>query len=203
MAAYFVLTAAILDFLDGFVARALNAQSELGKQLDSLADVVSFGVAPGMILYNFAGSCSTVDGFCITPYFALLIPIFSAVRLAKFNIDTRQSDSFIGLPTPACAMLVISIPFTHDTFVLIQPIMQSQYFIRAFSMIMAYLLVSEISMISLKFKNLGIANNLSRYLLIAISAISIIWLGIPGLTLAILFYILLSIITHLTQKSTI
>ena len=114
-ASVFIFIAAVFDFLDGNAARLLKAHSELGKQLDSLSDMVSFGVAPGIMIFrmisaNCAGSCNIMEQMHITPYFAMLIPICSALRLAKFNIDLRQEVNFIGMPTPANALFFASIP---------------------------------------------------------------------------------------------
>ena len=115
MASLFIFIAALFDFLDGMAARLLDARSELGKQLDSLADIVSFGVAPAIIVFRLLsfgceGSCNILDRLYITPYFSLLIPVCSAIRLGKFNIDLRQEENFIGLPTPANAIFFASIP---------------------------------------------------------------------------------------------
>ena len=114
-ASLFIFLAAIFDFLDGTAARVLDARSELGKQLDSLADIVSFGVAPGIIMFQLLsvgceGSCNILERMHITPYFSLLIPVCSAIRLGKFNLDLRQEENFIGLPTPANAIFFASIP---------------------------------------------------------------------------------------------
>ena len=106
--AYFVILAATFDFFDGFTARLLKVQSDMGKELDSLADVISFGVLPGILLYSLTES-QTEAAFL--PYCTLIIPMLSAYRLAKFNLDTRQSDRFIGLPTPANALLLTTIPY--------------------------------------------------------------------------------------------
>jgi CDP-diacylglycerol--serine O-phosphatidyltransferase len=203
MAGYFIVAAGILDFFDGFIARALHAQSELGKQLDSLADVVSFGVAPGMIFYMFAGKCLNMDGFCITPYVAFLIPVFSAIRLATFNIDTRQTNGFIGLPTPANAFLILSIPFAMDQHIALAPIFQQQIFLKLFPIASAYLLTSEIAMPALKFKTYSFAENKTQYLLIILGALSIAFFQIPGIGISILLYILIAIIQHFLPKKNI
>lgn len=196
LAAYLIAAAAVIDFFDGFVARLLNAQSPIGQQLDSLADVVSFGVAPGFIFYYFAGVCLNSDSFCITPYFAFLIPIFSAIRLAKFNIDTRQTYGFIGLPTPANALLIASIPFVADQYLFLKPITDSQIFLRSIPMLSAYLLTSEIPMLSLKFQSAALKDNYMKIILLVIGAISIALFREAGVAISILAYILLSIITH-------
>ena len=113
-AAYFIFAAAVFDFCDGFAARLLNARSPLGLQLDSLADVVSFGAAPSAVIYSLLLH-RLPDGWpAFLPFGAFLIAVFSALRLAKFNVDERQSESFIGLPTPACALLICGLPFVQN-----------------------------------------------------------------------------------------
>ena len=200
-ASLFIGAAAILDFFDGFAARLLNAHSEIGKQLDSLADVVSFGVAPGMIFYMLAGKCFAPTGFCINMYLPFLIPIFSAVRLAKFNIDTRQSDSFIGLPTPANALFIASIPFilSHDTFGM-ATFFQNQYFLKLFPILSAYILVSELPLIALKFKNFSWTDNKARYIFLVLSLLSIIAFQYLGIAISIILYIKVSIINNLLKN---
>ncbi|MFN4973529.1 MAG: CDP-diacylglycerol--serine O-phosphatidyltransferase [Bacteroidota bacterium] len=201
-ASYFIFAAAILDFFDGFVARALKAQSELGKQLDSLADVVSFGVAPGMIFYMFGSSCLATDGFCYVPYLSLLIPVFSALRLAKFNIDTRQTDRFIGLPTPANAMFMASLPFLPGMYgEVLDQVLKSELFLKLVPLISAYLLVAEIPLIALKFKSFSVSANLYRYALILVSCVSVLLFNAGGIAAAVIFYIVLSVIQNLTDKT--
>lgn len=195
--------AAILDFFDGFVARLLKVGSELGKQLDSLADVVSFGVAPGMICYAMAGQCFG-EGFCINKYLPFLIPAFSAVRLAKFNIDTRQSDSFIGLPTPANALFIASIPFIiqHNSLG-IGWLFEHRYFLIFFPLLSAYLLVAELPLLALKFKHFKWIGNQFRYILILTSILSVIFFQYLGVALAIVFYVLLSVLQQMIQPKRI
>lgn len=206
-AAVFIFIAAILDFLDGNFARILDAHSELGKQLDSLADVVSFGVAPGLMIYqmisvNCAGSCNFLERMHITPYFALLIPIFSALRLAKFNIDLRQEVNFIGLPTPANAIFFASIPLV----LFVQPNMFSlihlDFLITFFSntriltilaVFFSYLLISDFKIFSMKFKNYGWKGNQLRYILLIASLILFILFFLSAIPIIIVLYILLSI----------
>ncbi len=195
--------AAVLDFFDGFAARFLKVSSEIGKQLDSLADVVSFGVAPGMIFYMLAGKCFG-EGFCINMYLPFLIPAFSAVRLAKFNIDTRQSDSFIGVPTPANAMFIASIPFIlqHDTWN-VAWIFEHRYFLVLFPILSAYLLVAELPLLALKFKSFKWKGNEFRFLLIIFSVASVLIFQYLGVAIAIVLYILLSIVQQLLQPKKI
>ena len=205
-AAWFIGIAAILDFFDGFVARLLNAYSEIGKQLDSLADVVSFGVAPGMIFYVisqdhllFGNSFPMyVPLLIVFSYLPFLIPIFSAVRLAKFNIDTRQSDSFIGLPTPANALFVCAIPFVLES----GPdwaalLFASKYFLLLFPIISSYLLVAELPLFALKFKNFSFTDNSLRYLFLLGCGVLIFFFHYFGVGLSIVLYVLLSLLVHL------
>ncbi len=198
-ASIFIAFAAVLDFFDGFAARALNAHSEIGKQLDSLADVVSFGVAPGMIFYMLEKEYFI--GFEFFAFLAFLIPVFSALRLAKFNIDTRQSDSFIGLPTPANAIFISAIPFVmiHDSFGTAF-LFQNQYFLIFFPIFSAVILISELPLIALKFKNFNWGVNKSRYIFLALSLVSIISFQYLGIIISILLYIIVSIINNLQHK---
>lgn len=151
LAFIFMLAASVFDFLDGTAARLLDAYSDLGKELDSLCDCVSFGLLPAVMLYNCSSACSF--GNCWTCWAALIIPVFSAIRLAKFNIDPRQTSGFIGLPTPACAMLTGALCFyvAHDPASTFATWMAAPVFVPIFSLIMSYLLISEIPMFSFKF----------------------------------------------------
>jgi CDP-diacylglycerol--serine O-phosphatidyltransferase len=202
-ASIYIGSAAILDYFDGFAARALKAYSEIGKQLDSLADVVSFGVAPGMIIYYLAGQCYAPSGFCINMYIPFLIPVFSAIRLAKFNIDTRQSDSFIGVPTPANGLFIASIPFimANDTYG-IASLFSNHYFLILFPLLSAYMLVAELPLLALKFNTFGWKGNEFRWILILTTILSVVIFRYLGVMVAIVLYILISIIHNLTQKNT-
>lgn len=192
-----IVAAAVFDFFDGLAARALKAYSPMGKELDSLADVVSFGVAPGMILFTSLriwASSSSVG--CLSeyiPYLAFVVPAFSGLRLAKFNIDERQTTSFIGLPVPAHALLWSSAAYSLQEWLLSGQIWVAVVIIAAFCAT-SYLLVSEIPMFSLKIKSLSWKGNELRYILIIASALLIITFGFIGISGAILLYILLSII---------
>ncbi len=214
-ASYLIGIAAVLDFFDGFTARLLKVHSPIGKDLDSLADVVTFGVVPGLIIHRMLEIGYLVNHqeyeVIITNswllYIPLLIPIFSAIRLAKFNNDTRQTDSFIGVPTPANAILIASIPLivNWDTqfdlkncgliHFLIQP-----YTLLALSVIMSYLLVAELPLIALKFKNFGWKGNEIRYIFLGLSLVSLIVFRYLGLTISIFLYIGLSLINNLFFK---
>lgn len=191
-----IVIAAVFDFFDGMLARLLHAYSEIGKELDSLADMVSFGVLPAVIIYQL---------FLLSPqpgptshwlnYSAFLIAIFSALRLAKFNIDTRQSENFIGLPTPANALLIASFPFImEDGNALFISFARNPYILAAFSLFMGLLLVAEIPLISLKFKSLKLSGNLLRYILIFSSLILLFIFKFAAVPIIIILYFLISFI---------
>lgn len=195
-AVIWIIIAAIFDFSDGLAARLLKAYSPLGKELDSLSDIVSFGVAPGMALYTLLSLSASVDNHVLLsswlPYMAFIIPIFSGLRLAKFNIDERQTTSFIGMPVPAHALLWGSLSYSlqpiiayHAQFVL--------YGCIILSIFSSYLLVSEIPMFSMKVKNLSWKGNELRYLLAGCCAIFVILFGFLGIAGTIILYISLSL----------
>ena len=184
-AIYFVMLAGVFDFLDGFAARMLKVQSPMGKELDSLADMVSFSTLPTLFLFVHLQELS----FHWAAYSALLIAPFSALRLAKFNIDDRQSDKFIGLPTPANAIFVTSLYLIDMTLP-----MEAWILIALFS---AGILVAPVEMIALKFKSFALRDNGVRYLLIVFVITIMAILGISGLVYVIPGYILLSIISNL------
>ena len=202
-AAYAVFIAAFFDFLDGMAARLLKVHSDLGKQLDSLADMVSFGVLPSVIIYHLFYLPNEDPNNLNWLYFgAFFIAVFSALRLAKFNIDTRQSNSFIGLPTPASAMFSASFPL-----ILLQgnasftDIILSHWFLYTFIVINCWLLVAELPLLSLKFKNLGFAENIYRYVLLIFAAICLVIFKFAAIPVIIFFYVILSIIQIRTTKN--
>lgn len=192
-----MLAAAACDFCDGFAARMLNAYSDMGKELDSLADMVSFGALPALMMHRLMIITGT-DG--IWSYIPLLIGVFSALRLAKFNIDTRQTESFIGLATPACAMIcgsfayyVISTPFS-----VLHGWATCTFFIPAVSLILSFLLVSEIPMFSMKLKKgskLSDRANIQRLCFAAIVVLACIITLIAGLNWS--FIVLLSFTAYI------
>lgn len=192
-----IVAAAVFDFFDGLAARALKAYSPMGKELDSLADVVSFGVAPGMVLFTSLRIwASSSSAGCLSeyiPYIAFVVPAFSGLRLAKFNIDERQITSFIGLPVPAHALLWSSAAYSLQEWLLSGQTWVAVVMIAAFCAT-SYLLVSEVPMFSLKIKSLSWKGNELRYILIIASALLIISFGFIGISGAILLYILLSVI---------
>jgi CDP-diacylglycerol--serine O-phosphatidyltransferase len=200
-ACWLVLLAAVFDFGDGMAARILRAPSEIGKQLDSLGDMVSFGVLPGVIMLKLLERAlvgeTAVDYNNLTPmlaYGAFLISVFSGLRLAKFNIDTRQTTSFIGLPTPACTLLVASLPLiiANDRFG-VAPLILQPATLLVLTVLLSYLLVAELPLFALKFKNLRWGDNKIRFIFVIcalVLALALQWAAVP---LIILLYILLSI----------
>ncbi|MEX2593899.1 MAG: CDP-diacylglycerol--serine O-phosphatidyltransferase [Anditalea sp.] len=189
--AYFIFAAAVFDFFDGFVARLLKANSGIGKQLDSLADLVTFGVLPAFIVFKML---QNIDPGSYLPFLAFLIGVQSALRLAKFNIDTRQADRFIGVPTPANALLISTLPFLAEQFHWTEALIYNQYFLLIFSLLFAWLLTVELPLIALKFKNFSIKDNIYRYLTLIIAIICLLTMGIAGIPFAIISYVGLSII---------
>lgn len=264
--AVFVGLAALLDFLDGFAARLLKVSSPIGKDLDSLADMVTFGLVPGITVFHlfyFALIQSKTQGITyeiqqlsrengiafqfsswelLLPYLAFFITVFSAIRLAKFNNDERQTDSFIGLPTPANAILIMSIPvylsleFGFDSFdFTINPLfytkgaynslflsksvgtilsdpsigligktciqtLSSIWFYIVFTFLFSYLLIAEIKLLSLKFKNFRIKGNESRFIFLSLSLLLIILGGISVFGLVIVLYLIISLTENFIKK---
>jgi CDP-diacylglycerol--serine O-phosphatidyltransferase len=202
-AAYLVGLAAIFDFFDGFAARMLKVSSAIGKDLDSLADMVTFGVVPGVVMFHLLNSSlireiekyNVYENNLFLKYLPFIITIFSAIRLAKFNNDTRQTESFIGLNTPANAMIICSIPL----------ILQQHPYLETFinpcgiivtSLILSLLLVSEIPMFSLKFKHFKWKGNQIRFVFLALSVLMLVTLQFVGVPLIIISYVLLSLLTN-------
>lgn len=195
--AYFVILSAGFDFLDGFAARLLKVQSDMGKELDSLADVVSFGVLPGILLYSLTKAQTDSQ---ILPYLTLIIPMLSAYRLAKFNLDTRQSDRFIGLPTPANALLLSTLPHLVAHWPELAPWVTSPIALVLIAWATSILLVSELPLIALKFKNSSFAGNAYRYTLLCLGAFFFSWLQLASIPLIIIAYLLLSGVEQLLLK---
>jgi CDP-diacylglycerol--serine O-phosphatidyltransferase len=200
IASLFIGIAAVVDFLDGFVARLFNASSEMGKQLDSLADVVSFGVAPSMIIYQFlrvslSGSDTGLDTSVIWLVPAFIIAAAGAYRLARFNLDNSQAYGFKGVPIPAAGLLTASLPLIYwnsnsDT---ILNILLNKWFLYAYILVISWLMVSKLPLMALKFKDLSVKNNLPKYLLVGFSVLAAIflhWLAVPVIFIA---YIILSL----------
>jgi len=200
-AAVFILLAAFLDFFDGMAARMLNVSGDMGKQLDSLADVISFGVAPSFIAYFLLDNSTDIP---YVPYLAFLIAIFSAIRLAKFNIDERQSDSFIGFPTPAHALFWVGIALSywqswnteHGSWAVELLLGFSSQWTILFAAIVGFCsaMVSEMPLLSLKFKHFGFKGNEYRYILLIASFIFIALFLFASVPFILLLYLLLSTI---------
>ncbi|GMQ30531.1 CDP-diacylglycerol--serine O-phosphatidyltransferase [Algoriphagus confluentis] len=193
-AATYVLLAAALDFLDGLLARLLNVQSGIGKELDSLADVVSFGVLPGIVLFRMTLGSTTWDWL---PYFTLIVPMLSAYRLAKFNLDTRQNDRFIGLPTPANALFISTLPHLALLWPKIGIWITGPVSLLFIAWFFSILLVAELPLIALKFKHFRFSGNQFRFLLVGVSFLAFGLFQLAGIPLIILTYILLSIAENL------
>lgn len=221
-AAIFIFAAAAFDFFDGLAARVLKVHSELGKQLDSLADIISFGVAPTIILVMLLRSSLNVyyastflaAGAKTVQYFPFVLVIFSAMRLAKFNIDTRQYDSFIGVPTPANGIFIASLPliiqsnnsmlfpgliFIPGQNILGETIAKLAYtpsVIFGYSVVMSYLLISEIPLFALKFKTLSWEENKIKFIFLITSLLLFIILNVTAIPLIIILYIVLSLLNN-------
>ena len=204
MAAYFIFAAAVFDFFDGFAARWLRAYSEMGKELDSLADAVSFGVAPASVMYAMLLLSVEKYGLPVKTFTcgwwiaatAFVIAIFSALRLAKFNIDTRQTDSFIGLPTPANALFICSLAFLSSGKHTWAMFTGNLFFLLAVTIVFSYLLIAELPLFSLKFKSFDWNSNKIRYVFIALSTLILAILQWAGLAAVVLAYIILSVFTN-------
>lgn len=200
LASLFIGIAGLVDFLDGFVARLFNASSELGKQLDSLADVVSFGVAPSMILYQFLrlSFASEEDGLHVSQYW--LAPVFilacaAAYRLGRFNLDASQQYGFKGVPVPAAGLLVASLPliYWNESAEWVHAILLNKWFIYGLVLVLSWLMVSRLPLMALKFKDKSLAGNMPKIILLALSLLCIIflkWLSVPVI---FILYILLSL----------
>lgn len=197
-AALFVFFGIFFDFFDGFLARKLNVSSEMGLQLDSLADLVTSGLAPALVLVNLIelSILPSQDANCFLPYLGLLVLLCSAYRLAKFNISTEQSQFFIGLPTPANALLIMSLPLVldyqnSDSY---NALILNPFFLVVVTLLSSFLLNAPVKLIALKFKTLNFSENASKYILIIFSLVGLILFKFAGIPLIIIFYIMLSLI---------
>mgnify|MGYP002620381675 CR=1 FL=1 len=195
-----ILLGACFDFLDGLSARALRVFSPIGKELDSLADAVTFGLAPSCMIFSLLREmiavhygCHTFSGIGLLPFAAFAVAVFSALRLAKFNIDSRQTTAFLGLPTPANALFWGSLITGSHSAIASAP--HSMWGIVLLTVLMCGLLVSEIPMFSLKFHNLRWEENKVRYLFLAVSLLLLILLKVNGFAAIVGWYILLSLLT--------
>lgn len=202
MAAVMIFAAAVFDFLDGFAARALHAKSPIGADLDSLSDVVSFGVAPSFIIAWYlkaSGLHCNMMHFDIIPCLAFLIAVFAAIRLAKFNNDTRQASSFIGLPVPATGLFIASLPLMMSAIGsdnVLADVVLSPYFLLFSSAILCWLMISEVPFFSFKIKNISFKDNVLRYIVVIFALLSVAFFKIAALPFIFIFYILLSVIFY-------
>ena len=193
------------DFFDGFAARLLNVSGELGKQLDSLADMVTSGVAPGLIMMQLLETSqahsfsNSIENYL--PYVGLLLILAACYRLANFNIDTRQSDSFIGVPTPAMALFVISLPLIglHSDVTFFTDLVHNNYFLIAVTLLLSYLMNAEIPLFALKFKSFGIKDNVMKYLFLLTSVVLLVLLQFVAIPLIIVLYVVISLTTNLKK----
>lgn len=231
------MLACVFDFLDGFAARGLDQGSPMGKELDSLADMVTFGVVPGMVMFQmiqFAHEARVLAGefdwTVYLPYIGFIVPLFSALRLAKFNVDTRQSESFIGLPTLANALFICGLPllfelnnsemyqFTGKNYLLqdyapgtmealsdmqyaLQNFWQSQVTLVAVSIVMSILCIVPMRMFSFKIKSLKWKGNEIRYIFLLITGALFAMLKLAALPMVIVVYIIMSVIYAITKRS--
>ncbi len=207
--AYLVGIACLFDFLDGMAARLLNVKSEIGKQLDSLADMVSFGVLPGVMMFKMISLADPIHPF-ETPHsntysgmIGFLIVIFSAIRLAKFNIDARQTDSFIGVPTPAATIFIASLPLIVNFHSIHEAYISSEalyYSLITTTFVFSFLLVAPLPLIALKFTNFSFADNKIRYIFLLLSVLLLLFFKFVGVPIIIILYLIVSIINNLLIK---
>ena len=207
IAAYFVLLGIFFDFFDGFAARIFKVEGELGKQLDSLADVVTSGVVPGIVIYKLLQTKNTIEIFNtevvswktqeieLLPFFGLLFTLAAAYRLAKFNIDERQTSSFIGLPTPAATLVVLSLPLilNYSSLEFATTLIENKWFLIGLTVVLSFLMNAEIPLFSLKFKDYSWKNNKVKFVFLILTIALVIGLQFIAIPLVILVYILFSI----------
>jgi len=220
-ATFFVFLGIFFDFFDGFFARLYKVEGEFGKELDSLADMVTSGIVPGLIMYQLLLYATQEKWFnqlsCdignwesfketnlfFLPFIGLIIPLASAFRLANFNIDERQSDSFIGLPTPAFALFVVSLPlilnYSDNQFFI--DLIHNNYVLVGITLLGSYLLNSDMPLFSLKFKNYSWGDNKMKYLFLISSLVLLIIFKTVAIPLVIILYVLISLIENTTQKN--
>jgi CDP-diacylglycerol--serine O-phosphatidyltransferase len=201
MAFYFVCLGIFLDFFDGFFARLFKVSGSLGLQLDSLADMVTSGVVPGFVMFKMMLSSNVAmnEGWLqYFPYLGFIIALGSCMRLAKFNIDTRQTDSFIGLPTPANALFILSLPLVlkySDSLMMLE-ILTEKWVLLLISLFSAYILNAEIPLFSLKIKKFNFKDNALQIVFLIIAVLLLVFLNYLAIPLIIIFYVLLSVINN-------
>ena len=206
MAFYFVSLGIFLDFFDGFFARLFQVSSPLGLQLDSLADMVTSGVVPGIVMYQLMGSSSSFPqwGWAVEPwpFLGFLITLGSCYRLANFNIDTRQTDSFIGLPTPANALFILSLPLVllYSDSMLVLELLTNPWILVVITILSVYLLNAEIPLFSLKIKTFSLQKNALQIGFLVASLLLLVFFQYAGIPLVIVFYVLLSVANNALSK---
>ena len=199
MAFYFVCLGIFLDFFDGFFARLLKVSGPLGLQLDSLADMVTSGVVPGYVMFfMLSNSQHEISASPILPYLGFIITMGSCYRLAVFNIETRQTNSFIGLPTPANALFILSLPLVlkYSDSLLILEILTNQWVLMAITLFSAYILNAEIPLFSLKVKKFSFKHNALQIVFLSFSFLLLVFFQYAGIPLIIISYVLLSIVSN-------
>ncbi len=198
LAFFFVSLGIFLDFFDGFFARLFKVSSPLGLQLDSLADMVTSGLVPGFVMYLMLSKSTEILWI---PYLGFIITLGSCYRLANFNIDTRQTDSFIGLPTPANALLILSLPviLQHTSSEIIENILRNQWILLLITAFSAFILNAEIPLFSLKIKTFNFAKNKLQIIFLSISILLLAVFQFLGLPLIIILYVFLSILNNKTK----
>lgn len=210
LASWFIILAAILDFFDGLIARLLNARSDKGAQLDSLADVISFGLAPSAIMYQLILQSPGVPSWSagnmpLLPFVALLLVASGAYRLAKFNTDPQQEVEFKGLPIPSTGLFIAALPLIFNQYRESEGLtgfIQNYYTLLAIIFFLSWLMVSNIPMISLKFKNLKWRENTSRFILLSSVPVLVILFQYTAVPMIIFLYIILSVLgTYSTNNS--
>lgn len=207
MASLFIAAGAFFDFIDGFIARLLRVKSSIGKELDSLADVITFGLVPGVLVYQLMLLDLNAPGIYLSNYsllafFGFLIPVFSALRLAKFNTDPRQDEVFLGLPTPATAIFLGSFPlilmqkhiFQGVSITPIHEIITNIYVLVPVTVFLSWLMISEVALFSLKFRSFSWKENKVRFVFLGISAVLLFYLYFAAIPLIILLYVILSLL---------
>lgn len=187
---YLVFLAAFFDFFDGLAARALNAWSSIGKELDSLADVISFGLVPGLIVFRLLQPGDFPVPGEEWAFTSFLITVFSALRLARFNTDERQKTSFMGLPTPASGLFIASLPFIPGLFPPFGAFISSPFFLLPLTLVLSFLLVAPLPLPSLKFSRDDKAGNRLRYIFLGIGLLLILFLKFAAVPIIIVLYLL-------------
>jgi CDP-diacylglycerol--serine O-phosphatidyltransferase len=198
VAFWFVCLGIFFDFFDGFFARKFGVAGPLGVQLDSLADMVTSGVVPGYVMFKMMTHADSFGIESYFPYLGFVITLGACYRLAKFNIDTRQSDSFIGLPTPANALFITSLPLI--AFADVQMLLQNQWVLIGITLLSAYVMNAEIPLFSLKIKDFSFAKYKLQIFFLAVSVLLLILLQIVAVPMIIIIYVLLSVINNIVAK---